>query len=281
MAFPAASREEPGAGERFEGQVALVTGGGSGIGLAVAEVLAAGGASVGLLGRNLERLRTAEKKIVAAGGEAMACPGDVRDLDSVQSAVAEVEQRYGPITFAVNAAGTGVGQKYLCDQDEESWLRTIDTNLNGSFRFCRAVVPGMMHRRRGSIVLVSSAAGKRGVPANTAYSASKWGLNGLVRSLALEVGPAHVRVNAVCPGFTDTEMVRDESLFGGDFMDSVRRHAGPPDLTWERYWRSTVKQTALRRLIDAEEVAEMTAFLLSDHARSITGQSYSIDGGLP
>ncbi|MEU3269560.1 SDR family oxidoreductase [Saccharomonospora sp. NPDC006951] len=265
----------------FEGSVALVTGAGSGIGLSIATKLAADGAAVALLGRGEERLRTAEKQILAEGGTAFAHPADVRDLESVRRAVATVERALGPVDFAVNNAGTAAGQKYLCEQDEDAWLRTMDTNLNGTFRLCRAVVPGMMERARGAIVVISSAAGKRGVPANTAYAASKWGINGLVRSLALETGPSGVRVNAICPAFTDTDMVSDESLYGKDFMDSVRRNAGPADLTWERYWRSTVRASALKHLIEPGEIAELTAFLLSGAARSITGESFSIDCGTP
>jgi NAD(P)-dependent dehydrogenase (short-subunit alcohol dehydrogenase family) len=128
---------------------------------------------------------------------------------------------------------------------------------------------------------MSSVAGKRGVPANTAYCASKFGINGLTKALATEVGRSGVRINNVCPGLTDTEMVRDENLYGRDFMDSVRKHFGPEDLTWERFWKSTVRATNMGRLVDPDEVSDMTLFLLSDSARSISGESFSVDGGSP
>ncbi|WP_236700415.1 SDR family NAD(P)-dependent oxidoreductase [Allosalinactinospora lopnorensis] len=265
----------------FEGRVAIVTGAGSGIGREIAETLAAQGAAVGLVGRTLDRLQEVEKAISERGGSAASHQADVTDIDSLHDVVHELGAEFGPVDLAVNSAVSGAGQKFLCDQDEESWLDTIDTNLNGAFRLCRAVVPTMMERRRGSIVLVSSVAGKRGVPANTAYSASKFGLNGLIKSLAIELGPSDVRVNAVCPGLTNTQMLHNEDLYGRDFMDSIRTHFGPPDLTWPRFWKSAVRNTDLQRLIEPEEVADLTAFLLSDAARSITGESMSVDGGSP
>lgn len=262
----------------FAGKVALVTGAASGIGRQVAQDLVSRGVRVGLVGRTAETLEQTAREL---GGETTWAVGDVRDSASLEAAVTSVRQALGPIELGVQCAASGVGQRFLVEQQESDWLMTIDTNLNGSYRFCRALVPDLVQRGRGAIVLMSSVAGLRGVPANTAYCASKHGIHGLVKALATEVGYRGVRVNAVCPGLTDTEMVRDEGRYGRDFMDSVRRHRGPDDLTWERYWRSTVRATDMGRLIQPEEVSRATLFLLEDGAGAITGQTLSVDGGMP
>lgn len=262
----------------FRNRVALVAGAGSGIGRRIALDLAAAGAGVALLGRTRSRLMEVAEEI---GADTAVVPGDVRDLKSLHEAVRSARRELGPVDLAIQCAATGVGQRFLHEQDEAAWEATIDTNLNGSFRFCRAVLPEMINQGRGSVVLMSSVAGLRGVPANSAYCASKHGITGLVKAVASEVGRHGIRVNAVCPGLTDTEMVHDESRYGRDFMDSVRRHFGPADLTWERYWKSTVRATNLQQLIDPRQVSDLTLFLLADQNRAITGQSIAVDGGMP
>jgi NAD(P)-dependent dehydrogenase (short-subunit alcohol dehydrogenase family) len=281
---PGASASDPGASASdpcrpFDGRTALVTGAGSGIGAVIATRLARAGAAVALLGRDTPALEAVRAGILAAGGTAEVTPGDVRDGQALAGAVARCEDSLGPVDILVHSAAWARGQVFLCDQTEQGWLDTVDTNLNGAFRICRLVVPGMMERRRGGIVLVSSIAGKRGLPANTAYCASKAGLNGLTQALAAELGPFDVRVNAVCPGLTRSPGTTDPERYGSDFMASLGRHHGPPDLDWDRYVRSAVRGTALRRLVEPDEVADLTLFLLSPASGGITGQAMSVDAG--
>lgn len=265
----------------FSGRTALITGAGSGIGAATAQRLAGHGAAVGLLGRGEEALAEVAKAITGAGGRAQVLPADVQDHETLERAVEICTAELGPVDLLVSNAGSGEHQVFLHEQTEADWQRTLDVNLTGAFRICRLVVPGMIERRRGGIVLVSSVAGKRGLPANTAYCAAKFGLHGLTEALAQELGPFGIRVNAVCPGLTDSPGLTDESRYGRDFIASLARHHGPPDLTWDRYVRRATRNTALGRLLDSDEIARLSTYLLSDLSAGITGQAVGIDGGSP
>lgn len=274
--LPASACEGP---RRFVGSTALIGGASSGIGAVVARRLAAEGAKVALLSRRENVLDTLAESIRADGGTALVIPADLTSMSEVQTAVERTFESFGPVDHLVNCAVDATNQVFLEEQSEQQWMRTLDVTLNGAFRLCRAVVPRMVDRRHGSIVLVSSVAGLRGLPANTSYCAAKHGVLGLGKALAMELGPAGVRVNSVCPGIVDAPGTTDISRYAGSFMASLAKHHGPADLTWDRYLRRAVASTALRRLIDPSEVASVIAFLLSDDADGITGQSIVIDGG--
>lgn len=263
----------------FAGRTALVAGASSGIGAVIARQLAACGARVALLARDEQALLQVRKEITDAGGEAVVTPADMRDGVALDLAVRRCERELGTVDLLVHGAAHARGQVFLCDQSEEEWSRTLDINLTGAFRICKRVVPGMMERRSGGIVIVSSVAGKRGLPANTAYCASKFGLLGLTQALAAELGVFDIRVNAVCPGLTRSPGTTDPARYGNDFMASLARHHGPADLTWARYLNRAVRSTVLRRLVEPEEVAHQVLYLLSDLSGGMTGQAIDVNAG--
>ncbi|MEE1942795.1 SDR family NAD(P)-dependent oxidoreductase [Streptomyces sp. TRM 70361] len=263
----------------FAGRTALVAGASSGIGAAVALELGRYGARVGLVSRDGAAMEKVAASVAEAGGQAVVAPADLADGPALAAAVRRCETELGPADFLVNSVVHATRQVFLCEQDEADWQRTLDINLTGTFRLCRLVVPGMMERRRGSIVLLSSTAGKRGLSSNTAYCAAKSGIIGFMRALAQELGPFGVRVNSVCPGLTDTPAVHDEDRYGRDFMASLRRHHGPADLTWERYVRRSVRGTALGRLLLVPEVTQQILCLLSDLSSGVTGSAVDVDAG--
>lgn len=237
----------------------LVTGGSRGIGRAVVEILAvSGGSPVGFTWNSDERAaRELEESVGQAGGVARAFRLDLRDPSRPDDLVSEVEEALGPLAGLVNNAGVR-RESLLALTSDDDWQAVLDTNLGGLFRCCRAVLRGLMHRRRGSIVNVSSLSALHGVAGQAAYAASKAGILGLTRSLAREVGKRGVRVNAVVPGFVATDLTAD---LPAPAVAALR--AGE----------------CLPGGVAAAQVAEAVAFLLSDRAAAITGQALVVDAG--
>ncbi|MCX4090806.1 SDR family NAD(P)-dependent oxidoreductase [Nocardia sp. alder85J] len=242
---------------------AIVTGAGSGIGRAVAHRLAEDGMHVAVLDRNSEAAERVTAEITGKGHGAAAFGGvDVSDRAQVEAAVQRVRDTAGPALVLVNNAGITGFKRFLNITDQE-WDRILAVNLSGPFYCTQAVVPDMVAAGWGRIVNISSSSAQSGQQYMTHYVASKAGLIGLTKSLALELGPAGITVNTIPPGFVDTPMLRDSEqhgLLGG----SVDQHAGA---------------TPVRRAGRPEDIAAACAFLCSAEAGYITGQVIGVNGG--
>ena len=190
----------------LEGQVAVVTGAGRGIGAAIARKVAALGATVVLCGRSMKPLQSATAHITTTGGQSRAVQCDVCNLESVQALADFVEKTFGRIGILVNNAGVGSFAAPLHGLTPEEWEKVLNTNLRGVYYCIRSFAPVMIRAKTGHIVNISSLAGKNALPNGAAYAASKWGLNGLTYSVAEELRPYNIRVAVVCPGSVDTEL---------------------------------------------------------------------------
>jgi NAD(P)-dependent dehydrogenase (short-subunit alcohol dehydrogenase family) len=240
----------------LDGKHALITGGGTGLGLAVAHAMVDAGAQVTIVGRREEVLAEA---VAALGGAARYEVGDVSEVAATPELVARVAAR-APIDVLVNNAGRHQRKPALEVGDAE-FAEVVAVNLFGTFALTREVARGMVERRAGSVIVVTSMAALFGIPGVSAYTASKTALDGLVRQLAVEFSPHRVRVNAIAPGFIETDMNR------GIFQRDPAR--------LERI----LARTPLGRLGDPGDVAEAAVFLASDAAAFVTGACLPVDGG--
>ena len=255
-------------GRFLQGRHAVITGGGHGIGGAVAEALASLGASLSLMGRDRWKLEAhcAMLREIGVTVETFEC--DVADEESVERAFAASRERLGDAHVLVNNAGQAESAA-LGDTDRALWDRMLAVNLTGTYLCTRQVLPAMLTAKSGRIVNVASTAGLRGYPKTAAYCAAKHGVIGFTRSLALETAKSCVTVNAVCPGYTDTAMA-DRAVDGlvaalGKTADEARA--------------MLTRINPLGRLITPNEVASTVAWLCSPDASAITGQSIAVAGG--
>jgi 3-hydroxybutyrate dehydrogenase len=246
----------------------FVTGGGRGIGRAIAEAFAATGASVVVVARTLDQVASVARGIERRGREALAVSCDVRLPEAVAAAVNQARARFGEIDVLVNNAGMARSEPFG-RTDEALWSETLAVNLTGTFLCTRAVLPAMLTRRSGRVINVASIAGRVGFPYTTAYCAAKHGVLGLTRALALEVATSGVTVNAICPGWVDTEMTAASIA---RIVEKTHRTPAEARATLEA-------MNPQRRLVTSEEVAAMAVYLASDAAAGITGQAFNIDGG--
>ena len=243
----------------FEGKIALVTGGRRGIGRAIAETFARGGALVVIADRELAEAQVTAAEIAAAtGNKAVAVSVDVANFHSASQMVEDSLAQLGRVDILVNNAGV-TRDTLIVRMDESDWDTVLDVNLKGAWNCCRAVVRPMMKQRYGRIVNISSVSGLAGQAGQTHYSASKAGLIGLTKALAREVGSRGITVNAVAPGFVPTALTDD---LPQELKDSM------------------MKLIPLGRWGKPEEIAAAVAFLASDEAAYITGQVLSVDGGM-
>jgi NAD(P)-dependent dehydrogenase (short-subunit alcohol dehydrogenase family) len=249
----------------LEGRHAVVTGGGRGIGAAVASALAAAGARVTLMGRHEGPLQAQVAQLATA--QAVRC--DVTDEAGVAAAFAEAARAFGPAAILVNNAGAADSAPFV-RTSLELFRRLLDVNLTGTFLCSRAALPDMLEANFGRIVNIASVAGLKGAPYVSAYCASKHGVIGLTRALALETATKGITVNAVCPGYTDnTAMARAA-------MANIVQKTGR---TPEQAEAALVQKNPQGRLILPEEVAATVLWLCAPGAEAITGQAIAVAGG--
>lgn len=243
-------------------RTAIVTGGASGIGLAIAERLAADGLAVAVFDRDGGAAEAAAAKIVAAGGTAIGLTADVTDRAAIDAGVEATRARLGAPTVLVNNAGLDGFDSFL-EISAETWNRILEVNLTGTFHCCQAVVPDMIAAGWGRIVNISSSSAHGGQPFMTHYVAAKAGVMGFTKALALELGPKGITVNTVPPGFIDTPMLR-RSEAKGLLGEGVDHHAA---------------LTPVRRVGRPDDIAATCSFLVRDEAGYITGQVIGVNGG--
>jgi NAD(P)-dependent dehydrogenase (short-subunit alcohol dehydrogenase family) len=251
--------------QALAGRHALVTGGGRGIGAAIAAALAGAGARVTLLGRTSAEL---EATAATLPGGALPVTADITDADQVERAFAKARAAAGEIEILVNNAGLAKSRP-LAKTDEAFWRSMLEVNLTGAFHCTRAALPAMLAANRGRIVSVASTAGLRGYSYCTAYCAAKHGLIGFTRALALEVAKTGITVNAVCPGYTDTGIVRD----------AIRNISEKTARSEADARESLVSSNPQQRLVQPAEVANAVLWLCSPGSESVNGQSIAIAGG--
>lgn len=248
------------------GRRALVTGGGRGIGRAVALAFAAEGVSVAVAARTLSEVEEVAGDCRDAGGQALALQLDVTDRASCERVVARCQSEWGGIDILVNNAGMAKSQKFTAI-DDDLWQQSLAVNLTGPFYMTRAALPDMLGRADGSVITISSIAGKIGAQYIAPYSASKHALIGLMRSLAAEYPRSGVTFNCVCPAYVDTPMTRQT-------VANIVERTGR---TEEQALQALL--TPQGRLIQPEEVAAVCLLLAGPQGRSINGQAINVDGG--
>ncbi len=248
---------------RIKDKVALVTGGSWGIGKAICLRLAEEGARVAVVDILEREAEETAAEIKGKGGRAIAIKTDVTQLDQVRACVRKVEEAWGPVEILVNNAGWDKVEPFV-ESKPETWERVIGINLRGPIHFCHTVIAKMVERGKGKIITISSDAGRVGSSGEAVYSACKAGVIGFSRTLARELARAKVNVNVVCPGPTDTALLKE--------VTSGERGA--------RIIDAMVKAVPFRRLGQPEEIAAAVAFFASPDSDFVTGQVLSVSGGL-
>jgi NAD(P)-dependent dehydrogenase (short-subunit alcohol dehydrogenase family) len=249
-------------------RVVLLTGGATGIGRAIALDMAAAGATVAIGDTNVDDGQRTASEIVSAGGRASFRSSDVADPEQVTALVSDAVAEFGRLDVLVNDAGIAGGSRRLHELDVDAWDRTIAVNLRGTFLCARAAIPHLIQRPHSAMINIASTYGLIGAPLAPSYCASKGGIVNLTRQLAVDYSPDGLRVNAICPGYIDTDM-------GG------HRASLPPDERAAAQARREANAALqpIGRQAQAQEVARVATFLASDDASFMTGSIVTVDGG--
>jgi NAD(P)-dependent dehydrogenase (short-subunit alcohol dehydrogenase family) len=251
-------------------KVAVVTGGGRGIGRAIALACAQAGADLVLASRSLDRLEETRAEILRMGREALVVPTDITQEQSVRELSERALERFGRVDILVNNSGITGPVKPLWEVSLDEWNDAIAVNVTGAFLCCRAFLPTLIERRSGSIIFIGSMTGKRPLYGRTTYATGKLGLVGMARTLAWEVGEYGIRVNVVSPGAVAGE--RLEGVF--------RSQAQVQGITVEEARRAFTAGSPLNRLVSPNDIASAVVFLASDLAASITGEDLNVSAGV-
>jgi NAD(P)-dependent dehydrogenase (short-subunit alcohol dehydrogenase family) len=253
------------------GRVAVITGPAKGLGAAITKAFAAEGSRLALVGRDTAAIEPVAQEVCAWGADAIVVPCDLTDAKQCEQAAEATVEAYGRIDILVNVAGgSGPIGKTGVETTPEEFDDIVTLNMNGCFHTMRGVLPAMIAQRYGKIVNVGGTFGMRGRAGRMAYSASKWGLRGITKSFALEVGPYNINVNCVAPGMVDGPRFRDKvcadmaERLGITVQQAMEKHAG---------------EYALRRVTTDDDVANACLFLASDVSRQFTGVDLPVDGG--
>jgi NAD(P)-dependent dehydrogenase (short-subunit alcohol dehydrogenase family) len=251
----------------MSGKVAVITGSSRGIGRAIAEAFAEEGAQVALCARSREPMESLAEELNRRERRAIALSCDVRVKSDVERALAELGKTWGKLHVLVNNAGIS-GRTPLDDPSDDRWNDILATNLNGTYLVTKAALD-LMSSGWGRIINMSSVLGRFGVPGYAAYCTTKHGLLGFTRALALELAPREITVNAICPGWVETDMADQ----------GIRESAAARGISPQAFREEAVAAVPLRRFIDPQEVAKLVLYLASDDAAAITGQTYNLCGG--
>ncbi|MBI4768236.1 MAG: SDR family oxidoreductase [Deltaproteobacteria bacterium] len=260
--------------KRLQDKVAVVTGGGSGIGRAIGLEFAREGAHVVVISNVGQETEDVAQEVRSLGRKGIGIVADVTDAERVKSIADEVNRKFGRTDILVTSAGVMGERSLIFKTSEEGWRRTIEINLNAGFYCIKAFLPKMMEQKSGRVIMISSVSGKLPAGRNADYAASKHGLIGLTKCLAIEMcllGLPGITANAICPGHTDTPMI-------SAITEHLRPRTGD---TAEKFKEERIASTCpQKRLLDPAEIAYMAVYLASDEARGVTGQAMNVDGGL-
>jgi NAD(P)-dependent dehydrogenase (short-subunit alcohol dehydrogenase family) len=256
---------------QLEGKIAIVTGGGRGIGKSIAKVFAGEGADLVIAARTEAPLKETATEIEAMGRKCLAIVTDQAVPEQISSTVDRTLERFGRVDVLVNNAGIGGPSVSVADMDLEAWNQTLTINLTGAMLYSKYVLKNdMIPRKSGNIINISSVSGRFGHANRSPYAASKWGLIGLTQSLALEVGQYGIRVNCIAPG----------PVVGERIEWAMQKVAKSQGISYEQAVANEVARTVLGRMTEPEEVGYLAVFLATEKAASITGQTINCNSGL-